>query len=140
MAWADLVTQIESLLEGLGLAPAPELFNIQLVPATLGDKNYCILADGLGPNIRFNTDDRFYPFELLRVSVIFELGNNTSAGREAAQGSIEDIVRTVVNPAKRSTKTHKVNFTGARSRLINPSGFWIIYDLTFSVESELMYL
>jgi hypothetical protein len=142
MAWSDLITKLDTLLQAAPctLVEAPELFSIQLVPKTKSDKTYCILSDGLQKNPSFNdSNNSLYPDNIVRVSVMYELGNNSPTLRNDALTNVENIIRTIINPANRSTLTRIVEFSTARGRLFNDGGFWYIFDIIFKVNYELNY-
>lgn len=139
MAWTDLAPQLDKLMQKtLKHVEAPEIFNIQLVPATKADRVYCLMCDGFSGDSK-QYYDRIRPFVTVRISTMYELGLNVPANREAAIAEVENIVKTMINPVNRPANTVLIRFKGTRSRLFKDSGFWIIFDTIFETQYDLLF-
>jgi hypothetical protein len=141
MPWTELAIYWRGKLHDLGFTEADEIFNVQMVPRTLSDRAFCLTSAGFRQNEDAATG-RGMPSELdpvnqLRISVIFELGNNSTELYDKAITDMETIAGAVLDPDNRSSSTRIVTGYKVFTRLLRESGFWLICDATFDVVVEL---
>ena len=139
MAYNNCVDTLSALLIASGFVESKETITLDELPSSISDKAFSITLDGIEPATA-ELHDRFFPFEVIKITAIYFIGNNSFAKYENGVSWNEDLISLTVNPSNYHSSVRNITFTGATtSTKTDEAKNYIVIENTFNVEVSLLY-
>lgn len=140
MAYNNAVDTIQALLIASGFVESKETFTLDELPASISDKAFSVTLDSIEPSTA-DLNDRFFPIEVLRITAIYFVGNNSFAKYENAVAWNEDLISLVMNPTNWHASVRNITFAGSStSTKETESKNYVMIENTFNMEVSLLYV
>jgi len=140
MSWATTRSQIEELMNYIGFARAPEVFDIEKQPASFIDRVFCVQVEEISLNTEApDAADRFYPTQKIKISASYELFSGSQDDYDAAIDKNLRIIQTLNDPNNRPDDVRMWNWTGTKTKLFQGDDNWMIVENLFDLQVQVVF-
>ena len=140
MAYNYASDTISALLISEGFVESKETITLDELPSSISDKAFSVTLESIEPS---GTDvhDRFFPVEVVKITAIYFIGNNSFAKYENGIDWNEDLISLVMNPSNYHSSVRVIHFAGSKTSLkAGEAKNYVIIENTFNVEVTLLYV
>ena len=140
MAFNYASDTISALLITEGFVESKETITLDELPSSISDKAFSVTLESIEPSGQ-DVHDRFFPVEVVKITAIYFIGNNSFAKYENGIDWNEDLISLVMNPSNYHSSVRVIHFAGSKTSLkASEAKNYVIIENTFNVEVTLLYV
>lgn len=136
----DIVDEIQSLLISSGFVESSETITLDELPSAVSDKRFSVTLDSI-EIASYETQDRFFPIEKIKVVAVYFVGNNSFNKYEIGTSWNEDLISLVMNPNNWHSSVRNISFAGSATAIKASEGNnYLMVENTFNAEVSMLYV